>query len=341
MHLPYSILLVAAAAAALSWYLIGLYARAMRATQQLEAPNPRSMHEVPVPVGAGVAIVATIAVLSPWWQSGATGLHLMLLACLGGLCAVSWIDDCWGLSPAVRLATQAAAVALCLVWLPSESRLLPFLSVLAERLLLGLAWLWFINLFNFMDGIDGLAGSEAVAVGLGYLALVAFAGLDDGLWRLVLVMAAATGGYLAWNWHPAKVFMGDAGSIPLGFLLGWAMLYLALRGLWAAGLILPLYFVADATLTLLIRAARGEKPWHAHRQHFYQRAVLGGTPPPGVVWRVSAVNGALVALALVSISHPVAALIGAVLIVAGLLVHLEILAGRNRHDLTTSASNDA
>jgi len=99
--------------------------------------------------------------------------------------------------------------------------------------------------------------------------------------------------------------------------------------LWAAGLILPLYFVADATLTLLMRAARGEKPWQAHRQHFYQRAVLAGTPAPGVVWRVGAVNAALVVLALVSTTHPVAALISALVVVAGLLAHLENLARRN------------
>ena len=329
LRFSHLILPVAAAAAALSWYLIGLYARTMQAAQKLEAPNPRSMHKVPIPVGAGVAIVATILVLSPWWRYDAFGPHLTLLACLGGLSALSWIDDRRGLPAAVRLAAQAAAVALCLAWLPTEARVLPFVPLSAERLLEGLAWLWFINLFNFMDGIDGLAGSETLAVGLGYLALIAFAGLGGGPWRLVLVVAAATAGYLAWNWHPAKVFMGDAGSIPLGFALGWVMLDLALRGLWAAGLILPLYFVADATLTLLMRAARGEKPWQAHRQHFYQRAVLAGTPPPGVVCRVGAVNAALMVLALVSTTHPVAALIGALVVVAGLLAHLENLARRN------------
>ena len=104
------------------------------------------------------------------------------------------------------------------------------------------------------------------------------------------MIAASAAGYLFWNWHPAKVFMGDFGSIPLGFLLGWLMLDLALAGQWAAGLILPLYFVADATFTLLARARRGERLWQAHRQHFYQRAVLGGATPSGVVWRVGAAN---------------------------------------------------
>jgi UDP-N-acetylmuramyl pentapeptide phosphotransferase/UDP-N-acetylglucosamine-1-phosphate transferase len=122
--------------------------------------------------------------------------------------------------------------------------------------------------------------------------------------------------------------MGDAGSIPLGFLLALLMLDLALREHWAAGLILPLYFVADASITLLRRARRGEKPWQAHREHFYQRAVLGGASPPAVVWRVSAANALLMALALASLSYPVPALVAAVVVVAALLAHLEQLAGR-------------
>jgi UDP-N-acetylmuramyl pentapeptide phosphotransferase/UDP-N-acetylglucosamine-1-phosphate transferase len=195
--------------------------------------------------------------------------------------------------------------------------------------MLGLAWLWFINLFNFMDGIDGLAGSEAIAVALGYLLIVTWAGHDHPLWRPALIVAASVAGYLAWNWHPAKVFMGDAGSIPLGFLLGWLLLDLALAGQWAAALILPAYFAADATYTLLKRALRGEKPWQAHREHFYQRAVLGGATPPGVVWRVSAVNAALIALALASLAHPVPALAAAAALVAALLAHLASL-GRSR-----------
>jgi UDP-N-acetylmuramyl pentapeptide phosphotransferase/UDP-N-acetylglucosamine-1-phosphate transferase len=120
--------------------------------------------------------------------------------------------------------------------------------------------------------------------------------------------------------------MGDTGSIALGFLLGWMMIDLSLRGLWAAAAILPLYFVADATLTLLKRLARGEKPWQPHRQHAYQRAVLGGAPPSAVVLRTAIANAALVGLSVVSIGHPILALAGAAAVVAGLLVNLERLA---------------
>ena len=230
--------------------------------------------------------------------------------------------------PPLRLAVHAIAVALCLYLLPADARLVPVLPLQLERVLIGVAWLWFINLYNFMDGIDGLAGSEAVALALGYLALLSYTGLDSPYWRLALIVAAAAAGYLVWNWHPARVFMGDAGSVPLGFLLGWLMLDLALRGHWPAALILPAYFAADATLTLFARLRRGEKPWQPHRQHYYQRAALGGTPHDGVVWRVIIADVLLIGLALFSVKEPALALLAAVAVVAILLVHLQVLANR-------------
>jgi UDP-N-acetylmuramyl pentapeptide phosphotransferase/UDP-N-acetylglucosamine-1-phosphate transferase len=319
-------------ALALAWSLTGLYRRAMVANGRLEPPSERGMHRVPVPTGAGAAIVAAALILWPAWQGLAAGESWLLLVALAGLAAVSWIDDRRGLSPALRLAAHTAAVTLLLASLGPEQRVLPAVPLAVERVGLGLAWLWFINLFNFMDGIDGIAGAEAVAVAAGYVLVVTVGGAGAGtpLEQLALIVAAAAAGYLFWNWHPAKVFMGDTGSIALGFVLGWLMIDLGARGLWAAAVILPLYFVADATLTLARRVLRGEKPWQAHRQHAYQRAVLGGASPSGVVLRTAIANTALVGLALVSIRHPALALIGAAGVVAGLLAELERLARARR-----------
>jgi len=321
--------LLAIAAAVLGWSLVGIFTLVMSSWRRLDEPNERSMHSRPVPAGAGIGIVATALLLWPWWHTRTDAFQLALLAGCVALGLVSLADDHWRLSPALRFGAQAAVVAVCLLALPTEARLVPILPLALERGVVALAWLWFINLFNFMDGIDGLAGSETIAVAIGYLAVGAFAGLDDPYWGLALVIAASAGGYLFWNWHPAMVFMGDAGSIPLGFLLGWLMLDLALAGAWPAGLILPLYFLADATLTLLVRARRGETLWQAHRQHFYQRAVLGGTRPAGVVWRVGAVNATLLALALVSVHHPLPALVAAAGLVWALLSHLNDLGRRS------------
>lgn len=320
---------LAASAGLLCWLLTGLYRRAMVANGRLEAPNERSMHVAPVPVGAGVAIVAVAVCLWPLSQGFALqGRSIILGTVLAGLATLSWMDDRHGLSPAVRLSAQVLAVAVLLASLEPQVRVLPPLPLALERLVLGLAWLWFINLFNFMDGIDGLAGSEAVAVAGGYLAIGALAGFAGPLWQLTLIVAAATTGYLVWNWPPARVFMGDAGSIPLGFLFGWLMIDLALHGQWPAAVILPLYFAADATLTLAKRVLAGRKPWEAHREHFYQRAVLGAATPAGVVWRVGVANAALLVLALLSLRYPAIALIGAVAVVTILLIDLEGLARR-------------
>ena len=321
--------LLAITAAVVGWSLVGIFTLVMSSWRRLDEPNERSMHSRPVPAGAGIGIVVTALLLWPWWHTRTDAFQLALLTGCVALGLVSLADDHWRLSPALRFGAQAAVVAVCLLALPSRARLVPILPLALERGVVALAWLWFINLFNFMDGIDGLAGSETIAVAIGYLAVGAFAGLDDPYWGLALVIAASAGGYLFWNWHPAMVFMGDAGSIPLGFLLGWLMLDLALAGAWPAGLILPLYFLADATLTLLVRARRGETLWQAHRQHFYQRAVLGGTRPAGVVWRVGAVNATLLALALVSVHHPLPALVAAAGLVWALLSHLNDLGRRS------------
>jgi UDP-N-acetylmuramyl pentapeptide phosphotransferase/UDP-N-acetylglucosamine-1-phosphate transferase len=315
-------------ALAFAWSLTWLYLRAVTAYGRLEPPTDRGMHTVPVPSGAGAAIVAAAILLWPLWQMPQAAQHVLLLGALAALATVSWLDDRRGLSPALRLATHAAAVALLLTSLGPEARIVPALPLALERLGLGLAWLWFINLYNFMDGIDGLAGAEAVSVAAGYILVVATANAGNPLELLALIVASATAGYLFWNWHPARVFMGDTGSIALGFLLGWLMIDLACRGLWAAAILLPAYFVADATLTLARRLLRGEKVWQPHRQHFYQRATLGGTPPSGVVLRVALANAALIALAVVSIRYPLPALAGGAAVVAALLAHLRGLAAR-------------
>lgn len=324
--------LQAIAAGLLSWALTWAYLRHMRTRGRLEPPSARGMHKAPVVTGAGAALLAAAAVA---WAipdpSAFAGKPALLAGAAGLLAVLSWLDDFrGGLAPAVRLGAHMAAVALVLLSLEPDQRIFPAVPLLAERVLAGLAWLWFINLFNFMDGIDGLAGNEAVALGVGFVLVAGLAPSGSApMVSLALVLAAAAGGYLVWNWHPAKVMMGDTGSIPLGFLLGWLMIELALQGHAAAATILPLYFVADATLTLAKRIRRGEKPWEAHREHFYQRAVLAGRSPAAVVIRVSIANLVLVLLAIISLRHPVVALAGAAAVVGLLLTHLHRVASEN------------
>jgi len=315
-------LAVAALAAAV---LTLILAEALRRRRVLDRPNQRSSHSAPTPRGGGLAIVAVLALgWATVTELRAPAVLLLLLA------AVGFVDDLRDLPVRLRLMVQALAVGAGLALLPEVSLLGGVLPFWLERGLIGLGWLWFVNLFNFMDGIDGIAGQEAAAIGLG-IALLGGALAEPGLW-----LAGAALGFLALNWPPARVFMGDAGSIPLGFGLGYLLLLLAAEGQWAAAIILPLYFCADATLTLLRRLARGDKVWQAHRQHFYQRAVQarGGRHRP-VLIEVVALNLVLVALAYWSTQAPWPALVLAGLATAFLLWRFARLQPR----LNASASN--
>jgi len=151
-----------------------------------------------------------------------------------------------------------------------------------------------------MDGIDGIAGVEAIGIGIGIYAIgVVFMPAAAGYGQ-ALAVAAAMAGFLLWNWHPARIFLGDVGSIPLGFLLGWLLLDLAARGLWQAALILPLYYLADASLTLVRRLLRGAVIWRAHREHCYQIAVQRGRSHATVARAIALANAVLVGLAFIA-----------------------------------------
>jgi UDP-N-acetylmuramyl pentapeptide phosphotransferase/UDP-N-acetylglucosamine-1-phosphate transferase len=264
----------------------------------LDRPNERSLHATPIPRGGGIAVIAAILLaclgLSQLVPAPTISRPIMVGAVL--LAAVSWIDDLRSLPAAVRLAAQFVAIGLALrAGFPAGLVFQGWLPPSLDGVATAIVWVWFINLFNFMDGIDGLAGSEAAAIGLGLLLFASVgAGHDPGLMALGAVIAAAAIGFLVWNWAPARIFLGDVGSVPLGYLLGFLLLDAAARGHWKLALILPLYFLADATITLLRRLLRGERVWQAHREHFYQRAVQRGLSHAAVVQRVIAADLVLI-----------------------------------------------
>lgn len=257
-----------AAAAAFIACLLALFVLLSEALRSrvLDQPNARSLHARPVPRTGGVAILAGLALSAIWLPDESLPLLWIALA----LGAASFADDLTGLHPGLRLLMHLAAGA-CALWQ------LGLAEPGALSLVLLLAVGWMTNLYNFMDGSDGLAGGMAVA-GFGAYAAGAHAAGLSGLAELSLALAAANAAFLLFNFHPARVFMGDAGSIPLGFLAG----ALGVAG-WHAGA-WPLWFpalafapfVADASLTLAKRLLRGEKVWQAHREHYYQRLVRMG-----------------------------------------------------------------
>jgi UDP-N-acetylmuramyl pentapeptide phosphotransferase/UDP-N-acetylglucosamine-1-phosphate transferase len=239
------------------------------------------------------------------------------------LAAVSWVDDVRGLGALPRLITQACVVIASVTLVPlsgTASQLgmpEPVLQVVVV-----LAWIWFINLYNFMDGIDGICGVETLCVALGFAVvngLIAAQGGFEIITALVLGLQAPLAlaliggllGFLPWNRHPARIFLGDVGSVPLGYLIGWLLVMLITFGYVAAALILPMYYVADATITLFRRLRRGEQPWRAHREHYYQRATDAGIAQSRVTLAVLAGNLALIGCAAGSVWWPWPALAAA------------------------------
>ena len=274
----------------------------------LARPNARSSHASPTPQGAGIGVVgAALAVAAGglWWSgSDALGTLAPLALAASGLAALGLLDDLRHVPAGVRLLAQGLAVALALACIPADARLLPDgFPLAAERALAFAGWLWFVNLVNFMDGLDWMTVAETVPVTAAITALTAILRLPE-LEVLAAALLGAMLGFAPFNRPVARLFLGDAGSLPIGLLLGFLLYRLALSGAVAAAILLPLYYLADATLTLARRLARGERVWVAHRSHFYQRATAGGRSVLEVVTPVFGLNLTLAALALATVLWP-------------------------------------
>lgn len=270
----------------------------------LARPNARSSHTVPTPQGGGIAIVAIVtALILVCWASGVQGFSEPwtqgLLFSMLSLALAGALDDINPMPVWPRLILQLAVALLLVVTLPVTSLLVPFLSWPVQMVGLVLALVWFTNLTNFMDGIDWMTVVEVVPITV-CLVLMGALGIVPELVPLMPVMLALLGGmvgFAPYNRHVAKLFLGDVGSLPIGALVGWLLLVVAMSGHRVAALILPLYYLADATITLVRRFLNGERVSEAHRSHFYQRALKGGFTVPEVTGLVLALNIVLAALA--------------------------------------------
>ena len=261
----------------------------------MDVPNSRSSHSVPTPRGGGiVAVIVFFFGLFFFFFQLENFLSLkQLLAFLFGsmlVAGIGFLDDLKPLAARWRFSTHVISAFLVLVIIGQ----LPIFPIFGNTVDLGLwaypffvfAIAWLLNLFNFMDGIDGIAGVEAVSVLMGS-AFILFLG-DEVVWAQVLfLLAVCTSGFLLWNWPPAKIFMGDACSGFLGFILGAFAVVTSLTSainIWAWVILLGVFFV-DATFTLIRRLLRGDKFYEAHRSHAYQRMSRRlGAHKPVTLW---------------------------------------------------------
>jgi UDP-N-acetylmuramyl pentapeptide phosphotransferase/UDP-N-acetylglucosamine-1-phosphate transferase len=295
----------------------------------LVRPNARSSHATPTPQGGGLAVVTATIVITAAIAGPAAGDRagevMIGLGAAALLVVVGVIDDIRSVPTAPRLLAQAAAVALVVAAVPTEVRVVEALPWWIERTLLVVAGVWFVNLVNFMDGIDWMTVAEVVPICAGLALLGALGNLPVHAVVLALALGGAMLGFAPFNRPVARLFLGDTGSLPIGLLLGWLLLLMAENHL-AAALLLPLYYLADATITLLMRWRRGENLWQAHRSHFYQHAMRAGFSVREIVARVFWVNLGLVGLAVatVVVPHPLAAIAA---LLAGMALAGWLLAG--------------
>jgi UDP-N-acetylmuramyl pentapeptide phosphotransferase/UDP-N-acetylglucosamine-1-phosphate transferase len=303
-----TLILVFAAAVAVSMGLIVLLRPAF-ARYATARPNARSSHTVPTPQGGGIAVVAATLVAA-WLGAALTDLGLSIaewLALSTGtilLALVGAVDDIRGLGAGPRLLIQVSAVGLVIAALPDDFAVVPQLPHLLERALLLLGGIWFVNLVNFMDGLDWMTVAEAVPVTAGVALLGIVGGAAPSTVLVAIALFGAIIGFAPFNRPVARLFLGDVGSLPIGLMLGWLMLMLAGRDNLAAAVLLPLYYLADATITLGRRLLQREPVWQAHRTHFYQRATDGGFSVEEIVARVFVLNLALAGLALITAIEP-------------------------------------
>jgi UDP-N-acetylmuramyl pentapeptide phosphotransferase/UDP-N-acetylglucosamine-1-phosphate transferase len=319
-----------ATAALLSVVLI-VALRPLLARYAMAQPNPRSSHKVPTSQGGGIPVLAATIIVSAitlYLFATRTADPFQLALLFTGvivMAGVGVLADIYPHNIGPRLLLQALAVLAALFALPAGLRLIPFVPVALERILLVIGALWFVNLVNFMDGLDWMTVVEAVPIAAA-IAAIGFLGILPRQAIIIsLALCGATIGFAFFNRPVAKLFLGDVGSLPIGLLLGWLLLVLAGSGGRAAAVLLPLYYLADSTITLLRRAANREAVWQAHRSHFYQRATDRGYRVIDVVVRVFAVNVTLAALALATIILPspamdIAALGAGAVVVSWLLI---------------------
>lgn len=262
----------------LTLMLTGYARRYVLKANVLDHPNGRSSHTVPTPRGGGLAAVGVLVISLIGlvvWRLLPTEFAVFALA-TSTIAAVGWSDDRRGLSARIRLAVQFVCSSV-VMFLMGRSSLFDGLSGAVFFIAVMLFVVWMVNLYNFMDGIDGILGLQVATVSFSFAVLL----LVGGKLEQVFVYASLIGamlGFLYWNWSPAKIFMGDVGSASLGFLLAALAVWSVVHGELSLISILILHaaFIGDATWTLSVRFARGQKVYQAHRSHFYQKLTQRG-----------------------------------------------------------------
>ncbi|MCV6599548.1 MAG: glycosyltransferase family 4 protein [Alphaproteobacteria bacterium] len=238
----------------------------------LDIPNNRSFHSKPTPTGGGWAIIIptiTLAIISKAMTPSILIGALILIS-------ISWLNDLKHIKPSVRLIFHSIAIGIALLSLDLTGNILLPNNIpnFIDRAIIFTAWLWFINLYNFMDGADGMTASETLCLCFGVLFISLFIFMPTSIINLCLILIGSCSAFLIFNWHPAKIFLGDTGAIFIGYIVGYILLTIAKNGYIAIAIILPLYYIMDTSLVLCKRILKREKIFEAHQKQYFHRSII-------------------------------------------------------------------
>lgn len=291
----------------------------------VDIPSRRRSHSKITPRGGGVAFVLIYSTLLPAFEyinTGSINDSIVILQIFIPISVVSFWDDTSHVMIPIRLLVHFLCACLAIMWLIHPNLIFHFEVPVYLDLVIGtFALMTFLNIYNFMDGIDGITVSQTLHYSLTIL-LLCFIGYDViPNVHMAIVTAVIIGGwslgFVYFNWQPARIFLGDVGSISLGFLIGICLLTIATASprLFAACMIASLYYIADGGITILIRAIKGEKIWEPHLQHFFQRSVQKGRSHKRTVKRIMKCNFVLMLLAVYALYYPTVSIIAAIIVV--------------------------
>ena len=242
----------------------------------VDIPNSRSNHKIPVALGGGMVVVPIIILGGYFYKVNFSLLGYLVTTILF---FISLLDDIKNINALLRLALHMSCIFFYVHNYFAEriEELFPFLNNIVVYTMYAFTVItitWFINGFNFMDGIDGITSIQVLHIIISLIILEIF--MLNNLEKFYFIILGTMLGFLIFNWHPAKIFLGDSGSIPLGFLMACLLLEFSLKGYWASALILIMYYLFDTTITLFKRIIKGRKFWKSHNEHFYQLVVKSG-----------------------------------------------------------------
>lgn len=276
-----------------TYFLIGFLAR----KNVLDIPKIRSNHDVAIPRGAGIAVISSLVIsILIWGSRYHVDLYLLLSLVIPIilLSGISFLDDKKHVSPVIRIFVQLIAVVIALTYMPHTTSFTHMIhhilseimdvnipncyleNIYLEYAIVIFWWLWCINLYNFMDGINGITATQTICMMTGFICI---GRIHLGIWiyeDITIFIIASMLGFLPFNIYKARIFLGDVGSIPLGFLFGYLFIVYAEEQLIVPIVAISSYYILDSSYTLLYRIMRGEKFWLPHTMHFFQQAVRNG-----------------------------------------------------------------